>query len=196
MDTILELDKHLLIWLNSFHADWLDPIVLQATQTVFWSPLYLLLIYVIFKNFGNEGWFVMLGIGLTILLADQITSSVLKPLFQRLRPSHDPSLQGIIHLVANSKGEVYKGGLYGFASSHAANSFGLATYLWMLFKSRNQKVILLFVWAAALSYTRIYLGVHFPLDIIAGAAIGVISSWSGFKFYLWASRRWNPSMQE
>src|SRR5262245_50303337 len=126
MDTILELDKDLLIWINSFHADWLDPVMLLITRTFFWTPLYLFFIYLIFKKFERDAWFVMAGAALTILLADQITASILKPTFQRLRPSNDPDIQNLLHLVTDSKGVIYRGGLYGFASSHAANTFGTA----------------------------------------------------------------------
>ena len=122
METILEIDKDLLIWINSFHTGWLDPVMLMITKTEFWSPLYLFFIYLIFKKLDRDAWFAMAGAGLTILLADQITASFMKPFFQRLRPSQDPAIQNLIHLVVNSKGEIYRGGLYGFASSHAMYS--------------------------------------------------------------------------
>jgi undecaprenyl-diphosphatase len=189
MDTILEIDKDLLIWINSFHADWLDPIMLQVTKTAFWTPLYLFFIFLIFKKLDRDAWFAIAGAALTILLADQITSSILKPFFERLRPSRDPAIQNLLHLAVDSKGVVYRGGLYGFASSHAANTFGTATLMWMLFKDRTRWMALSFLWAASMTYTRLYLGVHFPGDILVGGIIGVLSGMAGFKLFEWLKAR-------
>jgi len=179
MEKIIELDKKILVWLNSFHLDWLDPIMLQITQTQFWIPLYLFLIYLIFRNYNNKAWIVLAGVALAILLADQITSSLMKPFFARLRPSQEPTLTGIVHLVNE-----YKGGLYGFASSHAANTFATAIFVWLLFKDKYRWIFLVFIWAVLMTYTRIYLGVHYPGDIIVGGIIGLLSGWAGYRFYL------------
>ncbi|MCK6617407.1 MAG: phosphatase PAP2 family protein [Cyclobacteriaceae bacterium] len=168
LDTLLELDKQLLLWLNGFHAPWLDPIMLLLTKTIAWLPLFGLLLYVVIKDYRKESWRVLLAITLTIVLADQLTSSVMKPFFARLRPSRDPELTGLIHLVNG-----FKSGLYGFASSHAANSFGVAMLFWLLYKQRRKWIWTLFIWAGFLSYTRIYLGVHFPGDIVVGALVGM-----------------------
>ena len=189
MDTILEIDKELLIWINSFHTDWLDPIMLIVTKTAFWTPLYLLFIYLIFKKLESHQWIAIAGAVLTVVLADQITSSIMKPLFQRLRPSHDPAIQNLLHLVANSKGELYRGGLYGFASSHAANTFGISTYMWLLLKNKSKWIALCFLWAAILTYTRLYLGVHFPGDILVGAIVGVLCGVLAYRLFLYTRRK-------
>lgn len=189
MDTILEIDKDLLIWINSFHTDWLDPIMFLITKTAFWTPLYLFLIFLIFKNFERDAWFALAGAALTILLADQITASIMKPLFQRLRPSQDPSIQDLLHLVVNPKGEFYRGGLYGFASSHAANTFGTATFVWLLFKDKSKWIGLAFLWATVMTYTRLYLGVHFPGDILVGGMIGLLCGMAGFRLFTWLKNR-------
>src|SRR5437868_4856680 len=99
MEWIIEWDKKLLLFFNGFHSPWLDPVMLYVTKTFFWLPLYAFLIFLIFKNYKKQGWFILLGAALTILLADGITSSIMKPFFARLRPSHEPSLQGLVHLV-------------------------------------------------------------------------------------------------
>ncbi|CAN5319401.1 phosphatase PAP2 family protein [soil metagenome] len=179
-----EWDEQLLLFLNSFHTEWLDPVVLLVTKTEFWIPLYLILIFLIFKNYKREGWLIMAGIALTILLADQITSGVMKPFFHRLRPSHQPTFQGIIHLV-----DGYRGGLYGFASSHAANTTGVAFFIFLLFKNKYKWIGLIFLWAFVMSYTRIYLGVHYLGDILVGALVGLGSGYSGYKFYLWLKQK-------
>jgi undecaprenyl-diphosphatase len=100
----------------------------------------------------------------------------MKPFFERLRPSHDPSMQNLIHLVDD-----YRGGLYGFASSHAANTFGVALFVWLTLRPVYNWIFLIFLWAAVMTYTRIYLGVHYPGDIIVGALVGLVSGWVGFK---------------
>jgi len=188
LDQLIDLDKRLLLFLNSFHAPWLDPIVYFATQTLAWLPLYIFLLYLIIKEYKKESWMVVLGIALTILLADQITASVMKPYFERLRPSQEPSLQGLVHLVNNFNGEKYTGGKYGFASSHAANTFGVATFFFLLFKTKKKWIGWLFLWAATMTYTRIYLGVHYPGDIIVGAIVGVLAGITGYQFQHWIMR--------
>jgi len=194
METILEIDKDLLVWINSFHTDWLDPVVLIITKTSFWTPLYLFFIYLIFKKLGQDAWFALAGAALTILLSDQITSSIMKPFFQRLRPSHDPSIQDMLHFVANAKGKIYRGGLYGFASGHAANTFGTATFVWLVLKDRTRWIALAFLWAAVMTYTRLYLGVHFPGDILVGALVGVLSALTGYKLFRWLKERRNKKI--
>ena len=104
----------------------------------------------------------------------------MKPYFARLRPSREPTLEGLIHLV-----EGYKGGQFGFASSHAANTFGLATFFYLAFGKTKRWVVWLFVWAAFMTYTRIYLGVHYPGDILVGSIVGVVSAFVGFKLSNW-----------
>lgn len=184
MDSIIELDKRLLLFLNSFHTSTLDPIMLLITKTEFWTPLYLLLIYFIFKKYNTQGWLILAGAALAIVLSDQITSSLMKPFFERLRPSQDPSLQGVVHLVDD-----YKGGLYGFASSHAANTFATALFVWLLFRDSVKWSWVIFIWAVLMTYTRIYLGVHFPGDILVGALVGLGCGYAGFRFYKWLAKK-------
>lgn len=178
MESILELDKELLLFLNGFHADWLDPIMFWLTKTIVWLPLYLFLLYLTIKEYKKQTWVVLVGIGLTILLCDQITSGLMKPFFERLRPSREPSLEGLIHLVNN-----YKGGKYGFASGHAANTFGTSTFFFLVFRNKYTWIKWIFVWATLMTYTRIYLGVHYPGDIVVGGTIGCLMGWIGYRTY-------------
>jgi undecaprenyl-diphosphatase len=184
MDDLIELDKKLLIYLNSLHTNWLDPVMMLFTQTLFWLPLYALLLFIMIRTYGKTSWIPLLGIALTIFLADRITSGLMKPYFARFRPSQEPSLKGLIHLVHG-----YTGGLYGFASSHAANTLGTATFFWLLLRDRHKWIVLLFPWALIMTYTRIYLGVHYPGDILVGGLIGIASGWAGYKLFH-ALQRW------
>ena len=183
IDQLTEYDKALFRFLNGLHNPWLDQIMLMLTETVMWLPLFGFLAYVIVKEFKKESWIIFLGIALTILLADQITSSIMKPYFERLRPSREPSLKGIVHLVQG-----YAGGQFGFASSHAANTFGVATFFYFLLGKQKPWIAWLFVWAAFMSYTRIYLGVHYPGDVFVGAAVGIWCAWVAFKLMEWIRR--------
>lgn len=176
MEQLLTWDRELLLWLNSFHAPWLDPIMLWVTKTFFWLPLYAFLIYLVFKKYKNEGWLVLIGAAVVVLLCDQITSTFMKPFFERLRPSHEPSLQGMLHLVND-----YRGGRYGFSSGHAANTLGTALFVWLTLRGRVRLIGLIFLWAALMTYTRIYLGVHYPGDILVGGCIGLVCGWAGFQ---------------
>jgi undecaprenyl-diphosphatase len=176
IEELIEWDKKALIFMNSFHSPVLDPLMFLITKTTFWIPLYAFLIFLLFRNYKQDTWFILIGVVITILLSDQITSSLMKPLFARLRPSHDPTIQNILHLVND-----YRGGLYGFASSHASNSFATAIFVWLALKPFYRWVGLIFLWAFIMTYTRIYLGVHFPGDILVGALVGLVCGWIGFK---------------
>jgi undecaprenyl-diphosphatase len=122
------------------------------------------------------------GVALTILLADQFTSGFLKPLMERLRPCHDPRWEGIIHNYGRC------GGLYGFVSSHAANTFGMAVFLNLKLKGKVKHLGWLYLYAAVVSYTRIYLGVHYPFDIVLGALIGATIGWFAWFFIVFVKR--------
>ena len=170
IEAIKNWDEAAFLWLNSFHSSALDPIVLQLTQTISWIPLYVLLLYQIYRiDPKNTAW-ILGGVMLTILLSDQVTSGLMKPYFERLRPCHDPRWEGMLHLYGRC------GGLYGFVSSHAANTFGLATFLTLKLGKKQKAIAWLFLYALLVSYTRIYLGVHYPLDVFFGAVVGVLAA--------------------
>lgn len=138
-----------------------------------------------------ETWMVLIGVALTILLADQITSTIMKPYFARLRPSHEPTLEGLLHIVNG-----YKGGLYGFASGHAANTFGTATFFYLLFRNKYWWVGLLFLWALLVTYTRLYLGVHYPSDILVGGIVGILSGTTGYLVTTSLLRKYGKKIEE
>ncbi|HSF54106.1 MAG TPA: phosphatase PAP2 family protein [Algoriphagus sp.] len=182
IETVKKWDEDLFLWLNSFHADWMDPIMFQISETITWVPLFIYLIYLIFKRDRANAWWVLGGVALTILAADQFTSGFLKPLMERLRPCHDPRWEGIMHNYERC------GGLYGFVSSHAANTFGVSVFLNLKLKGKVKNLRWLFLYAVVVSYSRIYLGVHYPFDIVLGALIGTIMAWIAWFFIVFVKR--------
>ncbi|WP_209330798.1 phosphatase PAP2 family protein [Lunatimonas salinarum] len=172
IETVISWDESLFLWLNAQRTDWLDPVMNTLTGTAIWIPFYLLLVYLLIRQYRMEAVWYLAGIVGLILLADQFTSGFMKPYFERLRPCHDPRWQDVIHNYSGC------GGQYGFASSHASNTFALATYFWLVFRSNPAKWM--FIWAGVISYTRIYLGVHYPGDVLVGAIVGLFS---GFLLY-------------
>lgn len=174
METIKYWDEQLFLYLNGQHQDWLDPFVDTLTGKLIWIPLYALFIYLIIKHFNKGSVWILAGIGLAILMADQTASGFMKPFFERLRPCHDPRWEGLMFNYGGC------GGMYGFVSSHAANTFALAIYLNLLFRDRLKGFGWLYIWAVVISYTRIYLGVHYPLDVVVGALVGLLSGWAGW----------------
>ena len=175
-ERLIQFDQDLFIYLNSLHTSWLDPVMFYMTDTYFWLPLHAFLLYLIFKVYGKRTWIVLICITLSVVAANGITSELMKPFFLRLRPSHTPHIENLVHIVND-----YKGGLYGFASSHAANTFALTTFFWIAFRKHYRYCGWLFVWASLVTYTRIYLGVHYPADILVGALIGILCGWAGYQ---------------
>lgn len=177
LEYLQNLDTEVFSAINGIHAPFFDSFMWLATAKFAWIPIILALIYVIFKHNWRQALLITVGIAVTITLCDQISSSIIKQSVERLRPSHCEALASTIHIVNG-----YHGGLYGFVSSHAANSFGVAMLLTLIMKRWHFSPTI-FLWAAVLSYSRIYLGVHYPGDILCGAILGMILGWLVFLLY-------------
>ena len=162
-----ELDKVFTLAINSCHSPFFDNFFYIYTQTWTWLPLVLLLLVWMWRKWGVRSLYVVAGIALCILLADQISSSLLKPWVARLRPTHNPEIADLIHTVRG-----YRGGLYGFVSSHAANAFAFAVFTSLVISNRYYTLAIAF-WAVLTAYSRVYLGVHYVGDVVCGAVLGV-----------------------
>ena len=178
LDWIIGIDKEVFLFLNSKNSPLWDQIMVWITGNKLWIPLYVVLLAtLIYNDLSLRVILTILFVAITVLLCDQI-SVLLKNLIERLRPLHDPTIAHLVHVVSDYGGG---SGKYGFVSSHAANVFGVATFI--AHQLRNFKWgILLFSWAIIVSYSRIYLGVHYPLDIIFGALLGTLIGIQLFVF--------------
>jgi len=177
---LLGLDKTLFLFLNDKHTIIFDFIMYWASNKLIWIPLYILFIYLLVKFYKKQAFWIILGALLVVGLSDLISVHVFKNVFLRLRPCHDPSIAQFVHLVRN-----HCGGDYGFYSSHASNHFALATWLGFFLKKKIKLIrLFLILWASLIAYSRIYLGVHFPLDVITGIGMGVLLSWISFQIFI------------
>ncbi|MDP2113962.1 MAG: phosphatase PAP2 family protein [Bacteroidota bacterium] len=186
LEAIRQIDQTLLLFLNSFHNSFWDKANILWTSKEIWYPFYALMLYFIIKKYRRNSIYIIIILALAIAVSDQF-SGLIKDLTQRLRPTHDPNLNGLIHNIVN------KGGLYGFFSAHAANSFTVAAFTTFLFRNRWYSM-LIFIWAIVVSYTRIYLGLHFPLDILTGCVWGILTGFAAYKAILWIQKKYFKSM--
>lgn len=167
------------IWQHPF----LDAVLPYMRNQWFWAPLYLFLLAFMPKNFGKKGWLWCLGFIITFAIADFVSASLVKPYFERLRPCNDPKIMDVVHLLVNC------GSGKSFPSTHATNHFALAVFSAMTLYKRYRIVWpLAIAWAVVVSYSQIYVGVHFPLDVICGALLGSLAGFMTGKLF----SRWYP----
>lgn len=180
------MDESILLFFNGHHTAYWDDVVMAATYRFTWIPMYVMLAYAIARS---ERWrtalLTVLAIALTIVIADRVGAGMIRPWAERLRPSAEANpLSQYIQLV-----DGYRGGLYGMPSCHAANTVGLVTIISLLYRHRAVMWTLT-VWALIQMWTRMYLGVHYPTDILAGTMVGIGAALISWTLWRWAYQRW------
>lgn len=168
----MNIDAQIVLWINGHYAEWLDQVMWVISRANTWIALYVLLVGLIIYRYRN--WkavlFILIGFGIAVGLSDYLCSGILKPIVCRPRPTHEPALEGMLHIVNG-----YTGGLYGFCSSHAANTMSVGLLFSLLYRNKIATAGLM-TWVALNSYSRMYLGAHYPTDILCGLLIG--SAWA------------------
>jgi undecaprenyl-diphosphatase len=171
IEALDRIDRQWLLWLNSHHSPVFDQLMYTLSDKYVWIPLYVILLGIIIRKYRWQSVWILLAVIVLITMSDQI-ANLLKSGVKRFRPCKDPEIGYLVHLVNN-----YCRSSFGFVSGHAANSFALATFISLLF--RKKWVTTGFViWAILVSYSRIYLGVHYPGDVLGGALLGIILGWA------------------
>lgn len=169
LETLKAFDESLLVYLNSMHNSFFDQAMWLFSNKLFWAPLYAWFLWLLYKIFPDHYWTVLITVVLLIVASDQLCNFS-KVNVMRLRPSQEPHLKEVIHIVNN-----YRGGTYGFYSGHASNAFAVAAFLIMSAGKLNRYLIAIaLIYASLTAYSRIYLGVHYPGDILVGTLMGAI----------------------
>ncbi len=184
LSQLIEYDQQLLLAWNGSDSIYWDGVWMTITLVGTWALFYASLLYVLIRSYkASQILFVILFLALAILLADQVASGICKPYFHRFRPTHEPLLEGQVDIVNG-----YMGGLYGFMSSHAANGFAICVFLSLVFRYGWITMVML-LYAILTSFSRIYLGVHYPGDILCGGLWGVICGLLAYTAYYFLCAR-------
>ena len=179
MEEIIQFDKHLLLMVNGSDSLFLDSLILTLTNAQTWIPLYVGLLYMVIRSNPTvrDVVLILAAAGCCVLLAGAVDDGLVKPTVARWRPTHDPEIGSLVDVVNN-----YRGGNYGFFSAHAANTFSIAVFFSLLVRQRLLTIFLV-CWSLINCYTRLYLGVHYPGDILVGLCWGGFVGWLVYQVY-------------
>lgn len=176
LEKIIALDKQLFVFLNGLGSPAFDGLWLIITKQAYWTPFFLLVFYLLIKKIGWKNFFIaVVFIALLILLCDQ-SANLFKNYFQRLRPCNDPQIKDIIRVVKSSNS-------FSFYSGHATNSMATTVFIFLIIRKYYKYAILLFLFPLIFAFSRIYLGLHFPIDILTGYAFGALYGTLFYKVY-------------
>lgn len=179
-DFFFRFDHYLFFLINrTFANPVFDSVMPLLRDKLFWLPLYAFIFSFLAINFKKKGLVIIVLLVLTVAISDQMTSSILKPLIHRLRPCNDPNLITYVRTIVGCKPGL------SFPSAHAANHFAVAVFLGLIFLRKTNRVLIAgIVWALSVSFAQIYIGVHYPTDIVAGALTGIFCAFLIYYFYL------------
>lgn len=183
-----QLDQQLFLFLNSLHSTFWDQVMVVISERVTWIPLYMAILVALWYRYRNKFWIIVLAIALAMGASDQV-SVLIKKAVKRPRPCHEITLEGEVYTVNGRCG-----GAYGFVSSHATNSFSVALLTLLLLKKRWLTISMI-LWALVVGYSRIYLGVHYPGDVICGSLLGTLTGWGGYELFTLIDKKY-PGRQQ
>ena len=184
LEVLDNLDTTIFLAINGLNNNFFDIIMVYVSAKFFWIPFYLILLYLIWQEKKQKTLLVIVFVAILITISDQVSVHAFKNVFQRPRPCHAVDLQLVVHTVEKC------GGKFGFISSHASNSFALAFFVTSLIRYRYNWISwLMFSWALLTIYSRVYLGVHYPGDVLAGAVVGMLIGWLVLVFYNLSERK-------
>ena len=189
-ETLESIDRQLLLLINGWNSPFFDSVMWFISGKFTWLPLYAVLLWLVIRKTGRNWWIALIGIALTVALADSISVHCFKNVVMRYRPTHNLELEGVLHIVNG-----YHGGWYGFVSSHAANTFGVATFICLVLKHKAAWIGLM-AWVALVCYSRIYIGAHYPADIACGGLLGALCGYAAFRLYQWLCSKFSISKTE
>lgn len=180
-----EIDRQIVLVINGLHTPFLDEVMWWISAKITWIPLYLLIAFFAFKNLSRKNFilFIVLVVG-AVALTDLVSVHLFKNVFLRYRPSHNLFITDQLHFYELKPGEWYKGGQYGFVSSHAANFFAIATASWLVLRNFYPSIgWWLLLIGLLICFSRIYLGVHYLSDILVGGLVGSIIAFGIYRFW-------------
>lgn len=180
LQEVVNTDTNIFLFFNRMHSPFFDYFMSAYSGKLVWIPLYAAIWYVMLRSFH---WKVMLlcliGLALTITFADQVCATLIRPYVERMRPSNlNNPISEMVHIVNN-----HRGGRFGFPSCHASNTFGLAFFVYFLFRQRWLTVFMM-CWALLTCYSRVYLGVHYPGDLLAGSLVGLTGAYLMYRLFM------------